>query len=410
MHIIKVAGTNGKGSVCAMLEACLNCSGQRVGMFTSPHLSRITERFRIAGIEVSLDALDGIAQEVLRAARRLVAEQGESHVPSFFEALIVMAILLFHEQRVTTAIIEAGVGGYADATSVLPGEVGVITSIGLDHQQQLGGSLEAIAADKAGIANAARRLILGPDIPPDLRAIIEKNAPSPEIVVCQAQVDDERVILGDLRHPTRIEVDADGKTRSITLPLLGRHQVSNFATVNAIIQALAQMAIISGIDCLEGVKQTSWAGRLEVVDTLPRLILDAAHNDQGMRALVDALDDLLPYGERVLLYGASLGKDYEACLPQLSRLAPEVYLVEGFYHAQPASSIAARLPADCGYRKSFPSPRQAIEYFSNHPGFGERTVIAAGSIYMIGELKSYLATTAESNNLSQRLETTDESV
>ncbi|MEN3333949.1 MAG: dihydrofolate synthase / folylpolyglutamate synthase [Blastocatellia bacterium] len=407
MHIIKVAGTNGKGSVCAMLEACLNGSGQRVGMFTSPHLTRITERFRVAGHEVALDTLDGIAQEVLRSAQRLVAQQGDSHVPSFFEALIVMALLLFHEQRVTIAIMEAGVGGYSDATSLLAGEVAVITSLGLDHQQQLGDSLAAIAADKAGIAKNVSRLILGPDISPELRAIIEKDVHVRELAVCQAQVDSRRVRLGDLRQPTRIEVEADGKTLSIALPLLGRHQVSNFATVTATLRALAEMAIIGGIECLERVRQTCWAGRLEVCDTVPRLLLDAAHNDQGLRALVDSLDDLLPYGERVLLYGASLGKDYEACLPQLSRLAPEIYLVEGFYRAQPARSIAARLPAHCGYKKSFPSPRQAIEYFSHCPDLGKRTLIATGSIFMIGELKFDLATTAESTNLSQRLETQD---
>ena len=432
MHIIKVAGTNGKGSVCAMLEACLGCAGQRVGLFTSPHLSRITERFRIAGAEVAPDGfaqkvvflsstgqeeksyqhltdflgkaapdrLDAIAQEVLRAARRLVAKEGAAYVPSFFEALIVLAILLFHDHQVTTAIIEAGVGGYSDATSLLPAEVAVITSVGLDHQKELGGTLAAIAADKAGIANAADCLILGPDIPPDLRAVIFNDTRVREIAVRQAQVDGERVQLGDLRQPTRIEMNIDGETQLITLPLLGRHQVSNFATVTATVRALAQMAIIGGIECLAGVKQTSWPGRLEVCDTVPRIILDAAHNEHGLRALVESLDDLLPYGDRVLLYGASLGKDDEMCLPLLVRLAPEVYLVEGFYRARSAGSIAARLPAECGYAQSFPSPRHAVEYFSHHLEFGNRTLIAAGSIYMIGELKSYLATRAEAGGLS----------
>jgi dihydrofolate synthase / folylpolyglutamate synthase len=400
MHIIKVAGTNGKGSVCAMLEACLGCAGQRVGMFTSPHLSRITERFRIAGAEVALDELDAIAQEVLRVARRLAAKEGEVYVPSFFEALIVMAILLFHEHKVNTAIIEAGVGGYTDATSLLPAEIAVITSIGLDHQKELGGTLAAIAADKAGIATAADCLILGPDIPPDLRAIIANDTRVREIAVRQAQADSGRVRLGDLRHPTRIEVNADGETLLITLPLLGRHQVSNFATVTATVQALAQMAIIGGIECLAGVELTTWAGRLEVCDTAPRIILDAAHNEHGLRALAESLDDLLPYGERVLLYGASLGKDYESCLPLLPRLAPETYLVEGFYRARSASSIAARLPAECGYAQSFPSPRQAVEYFNHYSGFGGRTLIAAGSIFMIGELKSYLAARAQADDLS----------
>ncbi len=395
MCVIKVAGTNGKGSVSAMLEACLGCAGQRVGMFTSPHLCRITERFRVAGVEVSLDALDRAAQEALRAARRLAAKEGDDYVPSFFEALIVIAILLFHEHQVTTAIIEAGVGGYSDATSLLRAAVAMITSIGLDHQKELGGTLAAIAADKAGIANAADCLILGPDIPPDLRAVIVNDTRVREIAVHQARVDSHRVRLGDLRHPTRIEVQADGEMLAITMPLLGRHQVSNFATVTATVQALAQRGIISGIECLAGVKRTKWAGRLEVCDTVPRMILDAAHNEHGLRALAESLDDLVAYGDRVLLYGASVGKDVEACLPLLARLAPAIYLVEGFYRAHSASSIAARLPAGCGYVQSFASPQQAVDHFSRRPGFDARTLIATGSIYMLGELKSHLATRAE---------------
>ena len=362
MRIIKVAGTNGKGSVCAMLEACLGRAGHRTGMFTSPHLSRITERFRIGGNEVALDELGRAAQEVLRAARRLVAKEGEAYLPSFFEALIVIALLLFREQQVTVAIIEAGVGGYSDATSLLPAEVAIITSIGLDHQKELGDSLAAIAADKAGVATAAKCLIVGPDIPHDLRAVIADDARVREVGMRQATTDGARARLGDLRQPTRVEMSAGGKTLSVTVPLLGRHQVSNFATVAATVEALTEMNIVGGVECLAGVEQTSWPGRLEVCDTAPRLILDAAHNEHGLRALIESLDGLLPYDERVLLYGASLGKDVEACLPQLAHIAPEVYLVEGFYRARPASSIAEKLPAECGYARSFTSPRQAMEH------------------------------------------------
>lgn len=390
MQIIKVAGTNGKGSVCAMLEACLEDDGLRVGLFTSPHLTRITERFRVAGREIALDALDYFAQEVLYAAQRMVARHGEAQAPSFFEALILIAILLFHERGVNVAVFEAGVGGHHDATSVLPGEVSVITTIGLDHQCQLGTSLEAIAADKAGIATAGTHLILGPEISPSLRAIIEEDARAREIAVCQASFEGLRTTLGSLSHPTRIAFNYAGKTMDINLPLLGRHQVSNFATVAEVVRALAQLAVVHRVECLEGVEQTRWAGRLEVRDAPPRIILDAAHNEHGIRALVASLDDLVPYPERILLYGASTGKDYGSCLLHLSHLAPQVFLVEGFYRAEQASAIAAMLPPNCCYIGSFPTPQRSIEFFINNPHSSSRTLIATGSIFMIGELRDCL--------------------
>jgi dihydrofolate synthase/folylpolyglutamate synthase len=336
----------------------------------------------------------------------LVAQYGAALVPSFFEALIAMAILWFHDQRVEVAVFEAGVGGYYDATSRLAGEVSAITSIELDHQKLLGESRAAIAADKAGIATAGTHLILGPDISPALRAVIEKDARAREVTVRQADFEGLHATLGDLDHPTLIALDRGGKRLSIKLPLLGRHQVSNFATVAAIARRLAQQAFIGGSDCLEGVEQTRWAGRLEARQGKPRIILDAAHNEHGMRSLVASLDGLVPYAERILLYGASQDKDYGSCLAHLAHLAPQTYLVEGFYRAAPASLLAAKLPEACGYVQSFHTPQQALEFFINHTDFSSSTLTVTGSIFMVGQFRAGLDASRVAHDAARHAETT----
>jgi dihydrofolate synthase/folylpolyglutamate synthase len=389
-RIVKVTGTNGKGSVCAMLEACLRYEGLRVGLFTSPHLSRVTERFRVAGVEASSEMLERHAEEVLRIVRQVVDEYGDLYTPSFFECLVLIAIRLFSAQQVDVAIFEAGVGGYNDATSLLPGEFSVINNIGLDHREQLGDSLEAIAADKAGIASPDAHLVLGADISPTLRRVIEEDVHSRGVAVWQASLEGLRANWSGLHHPTLIDLSIRGQTVGYELPLLGRHQVVNFATVVAVVGMLARRGVVRDFGCLKGVEQTRWAGRLDVRDGSPCYIIDAAHNEHGMLALINSLDDLVPYTERVLLYGASAEKDYRAYLPHLSQLAPEAYLVEGFYRAEKASVIADLLPDDYQRLRIFPSPKDAVEFFAKSHVHRHKSIVATGSIFMIGEIMSCL--------------------
>jgi dihydrofolate synthase/folylpolyglutamate synthase len=384
--LIKVTGTNGKGSVCAMLDACLGYEGLRVGLFTSPHLRRVTERFRIAGEEISVDTLEGHAETILHMVRELVDRHGESHRPSFFESLILIAIHLFSEQQVDIAIFEAGVGGHNDPTSALPGEFSVITTIGLDHKEQLGSSLASIAADKAGIASPKGHLVLGPDISSSLCEVIKKEVRSREVEVSQATLAGLRPSWSGLHNPTMIDRDTNRGTVRYRLPLLGRHQVSNFATLVALIERLRARGVVRNLDCLRGVEKTRWAGRLEVREGSPCYVIDAAHNEQGIQALIDSLADLVPYADRVLLYGASADKDYNESMRHLNQLAQEIFLVEGFYRAEKGTTLADVLPAAAKRSRCFLTPREAINFFADNPSYGNKVVIATGSIFMIGNL------------------------
>jgi dihydrofolate synthase/folylpolyglutamate synthase len=384
--LIKVTGTNGKGSLCAMIEACLASDGTRTGLFTSPHLSRVAERFRVAGTEVSVDTIDRHAEEVLRIAREEVDARGESYRPSFFECLILIAMHIFHEQQVDVAVFEAGVGGYNDATSFLPGQLSVITSVGMDHKAQLGDSLEAIAADKAGIASPGGHLVIGPEVAPPLRTIIEEDARLRRVEVSQATLDGLSPSWLGLHHPTVITMSMNDQPTVYNLPLLGRHQVSNFATLVTVMQALERQGIIRNLESLKGVENTRWSGRLEVRNGNPCYVIDAAHNEHGVLALINSLTDLVPYAERVLLYGTSAEKDYRAYLGRLSQLAPQVFLVDGFHRAEQTSVVAEALSSDFQCSGTFSTPRQAVEFFSTEPAYHDRVIVAMGSIFMIGEL------------------------
>ena len=389
-RIVKVTGTNGKGSVCAMLEACLQSENLEVGLFTSPHLFHVTERFRVAGIDVPLDTLDFYAERVLHTVDEFVSVHGELYSPSFFECLILIALHLFHDQDVDVAIFEAGVGGHNDATSLLNGEFSVITNIGLDHKVQLGDSLEAIAADKAGIASHNAHLVLGPDISRSLRKVIEDDVQNRNVVISQASYQGLSPRWLGLDHPTRIDMLVDKQVLQYELPLLGRYQVGNFATVVALVRVLAQKGVVSDLRCLEGVAKTRWPGRFEVHNGFPCYLIDAAHNEHGILALRDSLADLVPYSKRLLVFGASSEKDYKAYLPHLSEIAPEIYLVEGFYRSEQGKILAEAMPRNCNWLRIFPSPKAVAEFFERSPVHKDKVVIAAGSIFMIGELMNSL--------------------
>ncbi len=386
LPVIKVAGTNGKGSVSAMLSAVLRRAGHRPGLFTSPHLARVHERFRVDEREPDSETLERHAARVLHHARALVARHGEALRPSFFEALLALALDLFREAGADALVIEAGVGGAHDATSLLPGTLGAITSIGLDHQDVLGAGLEAIAADKAGIVGPGAHLVLGPRIPPALRAHIAAHAPG--VTLSTARADELRASFRGAR-PTRVELDRDDGPLALDLPLLGAHQIDNLATVVALARQLVARGVLSDLRALAGVAEARWPGRLEVRPGTPRVVLDAAHNPEGLAALADALDDLAPRAERLLAFGLASGKDTAACLAFVPRLAPAVLLVDGFYRARAAVELRAALPAQVACL-GFATPAELARRLDRGEITPTTTVVVAGSIFLIGALRAAL--------------------
>jgi dihydrofolate synthase/folylpolyglutamate synthase len=385
---LKVTGTNGKGSVCAMLEACLRRAGLSVGLFTSPHLWLVTERFRVNGRDVEWSVFERHAADVERQVRAFAARRGDDDRPSFFEVLLLVALRLFREQHVDVAIFEGGVGGYNDVVSLLPGVMSMITNVALDHQDRLGGSLESIAADKAGMASDGSVLVLGPGIAPSLCAVIGEDAARRDVGIVEASFAGLRTTQRGAR-PTRVEIDDHEGTIAFDMPLLGGHQIENLATVVSAIRVLVRAGVVRKTSCLDGIEHVRWAGRTELLrEGTRRFLLDVAHNEDGIRALAACLDDLAPPDERVLLYGAGAKKDYPACLPHLPRIAPTIYLVDGFYGAESARSIASQLPSACTCAGVFPSPAAALDALRDRAEGG--ILIATGSVFLVGEIRHHL--------------------
>ncbi len=380
---VKVAGTNGKGSTCALLAAGLRHAGRRVGLFTSPHLVHVTERVRVDEHDVSAELLDRHVAAALSHARALVRAQGDALRPSFFEVLLAAALELFAEQGVDAAVIEAGVGGRHDATSLLPSALGAITSVGYDHQDVLGPTLVDIARDKAGIVGPGARLVLGPEVADDLAHVVAQSAPGVQIE--RAGLEGLHVSHTDLRGSlVTCAASPDGAALEVHVPLAGRHQLANFATARALLRRLAESTGIDARTALRGCAEARWPGRLDLRPGPPSVLFDAAHNPHGLAALAEALDTLVPFDQRQLVFGLSSGKDVGACLAWLPRLAPRVHLVQGFHRAWDTRVLRAHWPAGVRLAGEHASPGACWATLIREPG-GLITIVA-GSIFLLGEL------------------------
>ena len=282
-HYVHVAGTNGKGSVCAMIEAALRAAGRRTGLFTSPHLSEPVERIRIDGEPVTAARFAAAFERVHAAVEKLLEEGAIDLHATYFETVTAMALLIFAEETVETAVLEVGLGGRLDATNIVRPELCVITPIDFDHEAWLGRSLDSIAGEKAGILKAGVPAVFArqrPEVAPIL------NARAREVGAPVTRAEDWPIRHLELHaRGSRFLLDrppgASGCSLRIECPLAGEHQVENAATaaVAAVRLGLPRRAIEDGI------ARARWPGRLERVSEDPEIILDGAHNPAGARAL-----------------------------------------------------------------------------------------------------------------------------
>jgi dihydrofolate synthase / folylpolyglutamate synthase len=304
LRFIHVAGTNGKGSTCAMIESGLRAAGRRTGLFTSPHLAEPTERIRIDGRRVSAAQFAGAFERVHQCVEKLADEGAVDWHTTYFETVTAMAFLIFLDERVDTVVLEVGLGGRLDATNVVTPGLCVITPVDFDHEAYLGKSLESIAGEKAGILKPGVPAVFSRQRPEVARVL---NARAAELAIPVARLDSWRV--------EDLELDARGsrfrllekRDLRIACPLAGEHQVENSATAAV---ALAQV----GVDdrtIEEGIARAKWPGRLERVSEHPEIILDGAHNPAGARALGSYLDRFYSTRRVRLIYGAMRDKAVE---------------------------------------------------------------------------------------------------
>lgn len=373
---IHVAGTNGKGSVSAMLEAILRASGRRTGLYTSPHLVRLGERVQVDRRQLTTDEIVAYTAELRPLAEKVSAAAPEDH-PSFFEFMTAMAFLQFARRKCDVAVIEVGMGGRLDATNLVTPEVAVITSIGLDHCEFLGDTLAKIAAEKAGIIKPDRPVVIG-RMPREAETVIRDVARASDAPVVSVR-----------------ERFGDDLARCPETNLAGDYQRWNAATALLVSETLPAHLRPDAAVALQALRQVDWAGRwqeLTVGDR--RVILDASHNVEGAGVLDVSLARLkMQTGRSPVIVTGILGRPRaQALLPVLARHAREIHLVVPQQERacsqatlaeilQPIFTGAVRPGAVAGI---FPGPGRCT---LGEPG---DTIVVTGSIYLIGEVLACL--------------------
>ncbi|HEY9247769.1 MAG TPA: folylpolyglutamate synthase/dihydrofolate synthase family protein [Rariglobus sp.] len=370
--VIHLAGTNGKGSVAAMLEAVFSAAGWRTGLYTSPHLVKLGERVQVARTLLSEAEIVAYADELLPVAEAVSRGSPDDH-PSFFEFMTAMAFLQFARKRCDIAIIETGLGGRLDATNVVDPEVAVITSIGLDHCDMLGDTLEKIAAEKAGIIKPGKPVVIG-RLPPEAEAVIRRVAAEKKAPVISV-----RAVFGEAiaNYPTTA--------------LAGDYQRWNAATATLVARCFAPRWRLGESVVARGLQTTRWPGRWERTTIGGRaLILDASHNPEGAAVLEGQLRALVAETGRkpVVVTGVLGAARARPLLETISRYAAEIHLVMPQQsRASGFGELEALIPKAFGGRVTrttvagvFPDARTCTA------GGPDDTVVVTGSIYLLGEV------------------------
>lgn len=378
-RFIHVAGTNGKGSTCAMIEAALRAGGLRTGLYTSPHLVSPRERIVLEGQPVSEAAWTAAFGEVHGAAERLLAQEKVDAHPSFFETVTAMAFLAFARSGVEMVVLETGLGGRLDATNVVDPEVAVITPIDFDHEAFLGSGIESIAAEKAGILKAGRPAVFAAQRPEALR-VLENRALELDIAVRHSS--SWRVLEPEFgRYGSRFTLAADEEI-PVDCPLAGLHQAENARTAATALSLLG----IPAAAIRAGIAATRWPGRLERIQAGPDVILDGAHNPAGARALADYIGRFFGNEPVRIIFGAMRDKAVEEVTNTLFPLAAEVILTAP---AQPRAlnpHSLAEMAAQCEARiRVADSIVEAFEMAAERP----MTTFVTGSLFLVGEARAY---------------------
>jgi dihydrofolate synthase/folylpolyglutamate synthase len=401
---VQIAGTNGKGSTAVVLDSICRAAGIAAGLYTSPHLVSITERIKIFGNEISEDSFAKYASEVRTAADSLVAGGKLEALPTFFEHVTAIALLAFRDAGVGIAILETGLGGRLDATTVARAQTVAITPLALDHQEYLGETLAEIAAEKAAIIRPGVTAIVAPQPHIALDVILQRCAECrviPSVDQCQTKL--ERV-TDDGRYVVTFETNGDEPERyqEVTLGLRGRHQIVNVAVAVRLAESLRRRGFkISHGAIVKGVETATHPGRLEFHDGHPSLLLDGAHNPAGAQALRDYLDTFVQR-PLTLVFGAMNDKKLDKIAAILFPAASQLILT------QPDNPRAANVDALQRLADSI-LPRQQIVATRSTGEALERArqltptggmICVTGSLYLVGEIKAILSAAAYSQTFA----------
>jgi dihydrofolate synthase/folylpolyglutamate synthase len=386
---IHVGGTSGKGSTCTMIASALQAAGKRTGLHTKPHLHVMTERARVDGMSVDPGRFSALLDGMMPAIERVAAEYGR---PTYYETLLALAFVHFFSQRVDVAVIEVGLGGRLDGTNVLQPEVTAITSIGYDHTDVLGDTLESIAREKAGIARAGVPFVVAATEPAALKTLAE----------CAAQAEAPMVRVSDVvcveparpcRPYARTFAAVTSAARyAVNLPVYGIFQVTNAATAIAVLERLDRSlrpdprAVERGLACV------AIPGRMEVFPGTPTYVLDIAHNAEKAQNLVASLRDAFPH--RRIHYVVAIGqsKDAKRILSSLAAVPSTFtftsFTVTGRRAIDPSGLVA--VAESLGIRASAVADPIAAFASARRCARANDLVVATGSTFVVAALREHL--------------------
>lgn len=396
--VIAVAGTNGKTSTARMIEALLRAFGLRTGLFTSPHLTDITERIRLDGQPIDHAGFVAAYDDVATYADLIDARSAAHGEPqlSYFEFLTAMAFAAFADAPVDIAVIEVGVGGRWDCTNVADAAVAVITPIGLDHMDLLGDTVAQIAGEKAGIIKPGAAVVVGPQ-DDDALAVIRNRCrevgASPVYVGRDIAVENRFIAVGGQMVDLR---GIGGLYQELFVPLFGVHQAGNALMALAAVESFLGSPLDAST-VADGFALATSPGRLEVVRRSPTVILDAAHNPDGARALADGLSDSFDFTRLVGVVGMLADKDVEGVLQALEPILTTIVATQNSSpRCLPADDLGALAADIFGADRVEVEPHlaraieRAVDLAEEEGELGGSGVIVTGSVVTVGESRSIL--------------------
>jgi dihydrofolate synthase/folylpolyglutamate synthase len=396
LRIVHIAGSKGKGSTAASLAAILRQAGYRTGLFTSPHLIRVEERFQVDGRPISRDELRAALRDIQEVSLR-------NPLPglTFFEVATAAGFLHFQRRRCEAVVLEVGLGGRFDSTNVCSPAVSVITSISYDHMELLGDRLEQIAAEKAGIVKPGRPCVSGATAPA-ARAVIEDVCRERRAPLRQLEADfhyhyEPGCIGTDVTRPPRVTVTTAGrKWPALDLNLLGEHQAANAAVVVATVEVLrGQGWHLPDNAVSAGLASVTWPARMEVIGRQPRVVLDCAHNVASALTVVETLQTSFPPGRRLLVFAGSGDKDIPGILQVLAPHFAAAWLTRYTLNprAVPPEQLA-EIWREAGGAGATVSATPAAAWQAARAAAGpEDLICVTGSVFLAGELRQLLSTT-----------------
>lgn len=376
---IRVAGTNGKGSVCAFLAQILQEAGFRVGLFTSPHLVHPEERIRVNDREISREEFHAQFARIWAVIEEIYGAESEKYA-RFFEVLTLMALDYFHRQKVDWAVIECGVGARTDATRVVSAPVAVLTNVELDHRDSLGGTIAQIAYHKAAVVSEGGTLITA-----------ESKTEALDEIVRECQLKNAQLIQLDLSGLRAKSNSWDGQRfdwrdwKDLELSLLGGYQLQNAVLALEAANALGERAITEGA-IRAGLRKTRWPGRMELLQKKPYVMLDGAKNPAGMRALCATLSTL-KYERLLVIMGISDRKDAAAMVREIASHADSVIVTRAAFRGIDPEYLASLV---CPYGVPcavVATPAQALGAALAQV-HRDDLICVTGSLFLVGEIRA----------------------